>query len=511
MAKPNFTVARVVTHTKGGVGKCERHNERKNEHYGNMNMDLARTPMNVHFKDCGEQTYNETLDKRVKAGEVSLRGLKPEAKIYDEMILDVNTDYFEQHGGYDFAREFYQTAFGFACKLYGEQNILSAVMHADEVNLALTEKYGYPIYHYHLHIVALPVVEKQILWSKRCKDKALVGTIKETIQQISHSKKWKSRQVTDEQGKTRLVPSYSILQDEFFRYMKEAGFRDFDRGERGSTAENLTSLEYQIRRDKARLKEIQERIQAEEARYEIVHPIRKTHAEIDEMGKKTLTGKITISQPDFDTLTQLAKEGVSSRGEIKRLKSEIGDLNIRLLKLRHSFSELQERFKELSDLFQRPYRDPIRRWEGLPGVPHLSLRRQTSTAAFTERGNEVAGGSREQDGQPDDKHQQAHRADAGGGVPQVRPAPRKGKGGQGGAAWEDVREEAHPQGPGRAADRYCRHGHPGLPAHPQQVRRGLRHTEGQGAGAAPVPGVLQGEGRRRADLRFQGVFREAGA
>ena len=149
--------------------------------------------MNVHFKDCGGLTYNETLDKLVADGSVSLRGLKENAKVYDEMILDVNTDYFERHGGYKFAKEFYEEAYRFACKLYGEQNILSAVMHADEINLALTEKYGYPVYHYHLHIVALPVVEKQVLWSKRCKDKALVGTVKETIQQVSHSKKWKSQ------------------------------------------------------------------------------------------------------------------------------------------------------------------------------------------------------------------------------------------------------------------------------------------------------------------------------
>lgn len=38
----------------------------------------------------------------------------------------------------------------------------------------------------------VPVVEKQILWSKRCKDKSLVGTVKETIMQVSSSKKWLS-------------------------------------------------------------------------------------------------------------------------------------------------------------------------------------------------------------------------------------------------------------------------------------------------------------------------------
>ena len=51
--------------------------------------------------------------------------------------------------------------------LYGEQYILSAVMHADESNRAMSDALEQDVYHYHLHVVYIPVVEKQILWSKR--------------------------------------------------------------------------------------------------------------------------------------------------------------------------------------------------------------------------------------------------------------------------------------------------------------------------------------------------------
>ncbi len=62
-----------------------------------------------------------------------------DAKVFDEMILDVNTDYFEEHGGYEFAKEFYAEAYRFAQKIYGEENIISAVMHADELNLVMSD------------------------------------------------------------------------------------------------------------------------------------------------------------------------------------------------------------------------------------------------------------------------------------------------------------------------------------------------------------------------------------
>lgn len=354
MEKKNFTVARIMTHTRSGIGKCERHNERKNESYSNMNVDLGRTPMNIHFKDCRGMTYNETLDKLVADGTASLRGLKEDAKVYNEMILDVNSDYFEQHGGCEFAKRFYAEAYRFAAKVYGETHILSAVMHADEINLALTEKYGHPVYHYHLHIVALLVVEKQVLWSKRCKDPALVGTVKETIQQVSHSKKWKSQRITDEDGKNSLLPSYRILQDEFFRHMQEAGFTDFVRGEWGSDAQHLSSLEYQIKQDAERLKEIQRSIEGKAVREKAASEIHKTYLEIDHMGKKGITGKVTITKEDFELLTELAKEGVSGRGEIQRLKSDYSRLIMQNFDLQ---SDLKHREKQLDALATRcrPY------------------------------------------------------------------------------------------------------------------------------------------------------------
>ena len=253
----NYAVARVEQYTKDSIGKAERHIERKNKNYANMNVDLSRSDWNIHFKSAGDLTYNAHLDKLVEDGAISLRGLKKDAKLFDEMIFDVNTAYFEARGGYEYARQFYEETFHFAEKEYGAQNIVSAVMHADELNTALTEQLGHPVYHYHMHVVALPVVEKEVRFSKRCKDPALVGTVKEVIHQISHSKKWASLKTTDEQGRTQLIKSYSLLQDRFVEHMQDAGFADFERGERGSTAQHLSVTEFKVKKETERLENLQ--------------------------------------------------------------------------------------------------------------------------------------------------------------------------------------------------------------------------------------------------------------
>lgn len=367
MAKENFCVARIETRTRATVGKFERHIERKNESYENMNVDLSRTPMNVGFKGCGELTYNEYLDQLIAAGTVSLKGLKPDATVFDEMIMDVNTDYFEQHGGYDYACRFYKEAFRFAEIIYGKDNVISAVMHADELNVAMTEKYGRPIYHYHLHVMALPVVDKEVRWTKHCKNPELIGKVKEVIHQVSHSKKWRSEKAVDEDGKPILNSkgkqiyhaSYSILQDKFFEHMQGAGFTGFIRGERGSTAENLTSLEYKIKQDQKRLAELSEQISNEQVRYDDNHNAFMTFAEIDDSGKKTITGKYTVSADDYKKLTTLAKRSYSAESEAKKLQEENQYLSRRIWSLQSEVSQLRQALSELTEKC-RPYLEAIK-------------------------------------------------------------------------------------------------------------------------------------------------------
>lgn len=155
------SVVRNQGYTRSAVSHIEKHNERKNTNYSNIDVVLAQSHNNVHFKKC-DSTYLGTFDKMVKDGEISTRGLKlndngtkKESSIIGEMVFDVNTEYFESqyaaHGyknGYDFAKAFYAEAYKIAVAEVGnEKYILSATMHADERNKGLSEKLGNDVYH----------------------------------------------------------------------------------------------------------------------------------------------------------------------------------------------------------------------------------------------------------------------------------------------------------------------------------------------------------------------------
>ena len=53
--KTNYSVARVETYTKTSITKAERHNERKNKSYSNMNVDLEQTPNNIHLDKSSKE------------------------------------------------------------------------------------------------------------------------------------------------------------------------------------------------------------------------------------------------------------------------------------------------------------------------------------------------------------------------------------------------------------------------------------------------------------------------
>ncbi|MDL2273258.1 plasmid recombination protein [Oscillospiraceae bacterium OttesenSCG-928-G22] len=375
ITKTDRTVVRNSAYQKSGIGVRERHNERKNETYANPDIISERSGLNLHFKKC-ESTYAEAFQQMVDDGTISTRGLKDDAKVFDELVFDVNTAYFERNGGYEYAKSFFAEAYRMAVKeAGGEQYILSAVMHADERNKALSEELGRDVFHYHLHVVYVPVVEKVIKWTKRCKDKSLVGKTKEVIKQVSHSKKWASQRAVDEQGnpvltsngKPRLIPSYSLLQDRFFGHMRDAGFTDIERGERGSTLEHLTVLEYKVQQEQGRVDGLAEtvadkskQLQTVEQSLQTAEAARATLQDVESMGKRKMSGKVELTKEQHETMTSLAKEGLASRSIIQKLKAEVQAIRSDYYSLRQRFDTLWEEtrtFREAMKYFPQKVMD----------------------------------------------------------------------------------------------------------------------------------------------------------
>ena len=350
------------------IANVQRHNEREKESYVNSDIVTEMTPFNVHYKKPND-TYENIFNKMVEDKIISIRGLKADAKKYGELIFDVNSAYFFNHGGYEFAKKFYEDAYKAAIEIVGgEEYIISAVMHADERNKAMSEALGQDVYHYHLHVVYVPVVEKEILWSKRCKDENLRGTVKEKIMQVSSSKKWISKPALDENGnpvlqkngKPVLKKSYSVLQDDFFNFMRKAGYDDVERGERGSSEEHLTVTQFKVMKETEKLEALEEKYEKSESEYQslvdktkVRKTVKKGFDEIEEIGKTNLFGKVEMTKDECTYLKERAKMSLIQETQITDLKNKLSSAKKDIGIWKKRYEALYEQTKEFLEAVKR--------------------------------------------------------------------------------------------------------------------------------------------------------------
>ena len=231
-------------------------------------------------------------------------------------------------------------------------------------------------------------MEKQILWSKRCKDEALRGTVKEVITQVSRSKKWESKPVLDEngnpmlnaKGKKILKSSYSVLQDDFFNFMRNAGYTDVERGEHGSTEEHLTVMQFKVQAEQQRLEAVtgqvaqaeqsledakaatekqKKKLEALQKETKTAKTIVLTVQDIEAMGKKATFGNnITLTPDECDTLKRYAVNGIIANADNKRLKEKLASTEKSVSIWKQRYDALHEQYQELKKKAQ-PFLDAL--------------------------------------------------------------------------------------------------------------------------------------------------------
>lgn len=193
--------------------------------------------------------------------------------------------------------------------------------------------------------------------------------------QVSHSKKWKSQKALDNEGneilndngKPVLIKSYSLLQDRFYKYMSDNGFRDFIRGEKGSNAEHLSDIEFKAKKEKEKLEAITDKVKQQQNKFaetisatqdsekrksqaqqelneikEDIDNYKGYKGDIDniDVGKSKLFGKkVELGTVDYQNLVKYAKKGIVADVEITKLKDENN-------KLKNDFNELKEKTKD---------------------------------------------------------------------------------------------------------------------------------------------------------------------
>ena len=206
--------------------------------------------------------------------------------------------------------------------------------------------------------------------------------------QVSMSKKWDSKPVIGEDGiplktktgKVVLKQSYSVLQDDFYEYMRKTGYTDVERGERGSTEEHLTVTQFKVQAEQQRLEAMtgqvaqaerglenskaatekqKKKLEALEKETKTAKTVALTVQEIETMGKKATFGNnITLTPDECDTLKHYAVNGIIANADNMRLKEKLASAEKTVSIWKQRYEKLHEQYTELKQKAQ-PFLDAL--------------------------------------------------------------------------------------------------------------------------------------------------------
>ena len=93
----------------GNVFGLQKHNQRENENYSNIDIDKARTPLNYDLVNQEDINYLKRIKTIVEANRASERAIRKDATVYCECIISSDGAFFENLSE-DKQKEFFKSS-----------------------------------------------------------------------------------------------------------------------------------------------------------------------------------------------------------------------------------------------------------------------------------------------------------------------------------------------------------------------------------------------------------------
>lgn len=113
------------------IAGVQIHNRRERTHSNsNPDIDFEKSAENYTLKDT-DLSYNKAVQARIQSGYKGQKTIRKDAVLMCEVLFTSDKAFFERLSA-EQERAFFEECYKFAADRYGEENIISAVVHCDE-------------------------------------------------------------------------------------------------------------------------------------------------------------------------------------------------------------------------------------------------------------------------------------------------------------------------------------------------------------------------------------------
>jgi hypothetical protein len=147
----SYGIVRVAKVKTGGVTGAEIHDKRKKQYsHTNKDIDFSKSHLNYELKEC-DIPFRKFIKNRID--ELALkRAVRKDAVVMTQLLITSDNQYFKDLNDKK-RKAFFEDSYRFIKEQYGEQNIVSAIVHMDESTP-------------HMHINLVPVTKDNRLCAK---------------------------------------------------------------------------------------------------------------------------------------------------------------------------------------------------------------------------------------------------------------------------------------------------------------------------------------------------------
>lgn len=146
---PNYTIMRIEKRKLGAVTKICNHHERLKERYkSNPDIDPERTHLNYHIKEPAAGYRKLALNRIEESGAKR----RKDSVVLQDCLVTASPEWINELD-HSAQKEFFEHSYKYFVRTFGEENIISAVVHMDEKNP-------------HMHLCFVPITKDNRLSSK---------------------------------------------------------------------------------------------------------------------------------------------------------------------------------------------------------------------------------------------------------------------------------------------------------------------------------------------------------
>lgn len=288
----SYSICRIAKVKAGGVTGIQIHDRREKENVSHTNKDIdwTKTHENIDLLQQQER-FRTVVNNRIAELELK-RAPRSDATVMCQCLVTSDKEFFDKMTREE-QTEYFKKSFEFIKKRYGAENLVSATIHYDERTP-------------HMHVNFVPVTKDGRLSAK---DLFSPKSLRE-------------------------------LQNDYNRFVREQGY-DLERGDHDSKKKHLEVEEYKLETKYKELKSKELELEK----------LKEIDTEIPLEAEK---GKLVYSTKDVESIKEqnraLKLKIYKQERELKELKSNLSNVENRLLKAQNELESIKVPLARLNDL-----------------------------------------------------------------------------------------------------------------------------------------------------------------